>query len=155
MQRGYWKREQTFNRKTLTKRVKKGKCHPRKGNEEPEEEYLYSFFILGARWGWVRPRPSRFTLEKGTRYPLYRRLGGQLQKIFTSTGIQSPDRTACSESLYRLSYPGPLKKKERRTKRTIQALVTSCAKFDQVKTRVFRCSMSLVDALVLNSLQGN
>jgi len=25
-----------------------------------------------------------------------------------STGIRSPDRTARSESLYRLSYPGPL-----------------------------------------------
>ena len=24
------------------------------------------------------------------------------------TGIRSPDRPACSESLYRLSYPGPL-----------------------------------------------
>ena len=48
-----------------------------------------------------------------TRYPLYRRLGGpqgrsgRVRKMSTPTGIQSPDRPASSESLYRLSYPGP------------------------------------------------
>ena len=47
------------------------------------------------------------------RYPLYRRLGGpqgqsgRVWKISPPTGIRSPDRPACSESLYRLSYPGP------------------------------------------------
>ena len=50
-----------------------------------------------------------------THYPLYRRLGGpygrseQLRKISPSTEIRSPDRPARSESLYRLSYPGPLR----------------------------------------------
>ena len=49
-----------------------------------------------------------------TRYPLYRRLGGpqgrsgRVRKISPPTGIRSPDRLARSESLYRLSYPGPL-----------------------------------------------
>jgi hypothetical protein len=28
-------------------------------------------------------------------------------KNFAPTGTRSPERTACSESLYRLSYPGP------------------------------------------------
>ena len=48
-----------------------------------------------------------------TRYPLYRRLGGpqgrsgRVRKISPPTGIRSPDRPARSESLYRLSYPGP------------------------------------------------
>jgi hypothetical protein len=48
-----------------------------------------------------------------TRYPLYRRLGrphgrsGRVQNISPPTGIRSPDRPACSESLYRLSCPGP------------------------------------------------
>ena len=48
-----------------------------------------------------------------TRYPLYRRLGGpqgrsrQVRKISPPTGIWSPDRPVCSESLYRLSYLGP------------------------------------------------
>ena len=47
-----------------------------------------------------------------TRYPLHRRLGGpqsrsgQVRKISSPTGILSPDRPACSESLYRLRYPG-------------------------------------------------
>ena len=60
------------------------------------------------------PRPGRFTPGK-TRYPLYKRLGGpqgrsgQVWKISLPTGITSPDRPARSESLYRLSYPGPLK----------------------------------------------
>ena len=49
-----------------------------------------------------------------SRYPLYRRLGGpqgrsgQVWKISPLTGIRSPDRSARSESLYRLSYPPPL-----------------------------------------------
>jgi len=43
-----------------------------------------------------------------TRYPLYRRLGtplgssGQVRKISPHIGIRSPDRTARSESLYRV-----------------------------------------------------
>ena len=51
-----------------------------------------------------------------TRYPLYRRLGGpqgrsgQMRKISPPTGIRSPDCPARTESLYRLSYPGPNKK---------------------------------------------
>jgi hypothetical protein len=45
-----------------------------------------------------------------SRYPLYRRLGEVWTgaENFVSTGIRSPDRPARSESLYRLSYPGPL-----------------------------------------------
>jgi hypothetical protein len=47
-------------------------CH------EGTEGELYSFFGLGARWRWVvnaTPWPLYY-LEKGTRYPLYRRLVG-------------------------------------------------------------------------------
>jgi hypothetical protein len=46
--------------------------------------------------------------------PVYRRLGGtqgrseRVRKISPPTGIRSPYRTARSESLYRLSYPGHL-----------------------------------------------
>jgi len=32
---------------------------------------------------------------------------GRVQKIWPPTGIRSPDRQTRSESLYRLSYPGP------------------------------------------------
>jgi hypothetical protein len=65
--------------------------------------------------GWVvnaTPRP--FYPPGKTRYPLYRRLGGpqgrsgQVQKILPHTGFRSQDRPARSESLYRLSYPGPV-----------------------------------------------
>jgi hypothetical protein len=40
--------------------------------------------------GWVEPRPVWRCAEN-----------------LASTGIRSPDRPASSESLYRLSYPGP------------------------------------------------
>ena len=66
------------------------------------------------RWGgWSAPHPGRLTPPRKTRYPLYRRLGGPQGPVWTGaenlapTGIRSPDRPARSESLYRLSYPGP------------------------------------------------
>ena len=49
-----------------------------------------------------------------TRYPLCRKpVGAQdrfglVRKTSPPTGIRSSDRSAGSESLYRLSYPGPL-----------------------------------------------
>ena len=70
------------------------------------------FHDHGTRRGWgvsVTPRPL-FTPGK-TLYPLYRRLGrpqgqsGQVRKISPPTGIQSPDRPARSQSLYRIRYP--------------------------------------------------
>jgi hypothetical protein len=63
--------------------------------------------------GWLALRPDRFTPDKETRYPLYRRLGklqgrsGRVRKNLVFTGIRSPDCSVRSESLYRLSYPGP------------------------------------------------
>ena len=62
--------------------------------------------------GGQRHAPAALPPEK-TRYPLYRRLGepqgrsGRVQKITPPVGMRSPDRSAHSESLYRLSYPGP------------------------------------------------
>jgi hypothetical protein len=39
----------------------KGKVHPRTGHELGVDEWLYSFFNLGSRWGgWSTPRPRRF-----------------------------------------------------------------------------------------------
>jgi hypothetical protein len=64
--------------------------------------------------GWSTPRPGRFTPGKEVRYPLYRWLGGpqgrsgRARKFSPPPGFDSPDRTARSESLYRLSYRGPL-----------------------------------------------
>jgi hypothetical protein len=58
----------------------KGKVLPRTGNEGPEGELRYNSTLSLTSaldgGGWSTPRPGRFTLEKETRYPLYRRLGG-------------------------------------------------------------------------------
>jgi hypothetical protein len=62
--------------------------------------------------GGQRQAPAALPPEK-TRYPLHRRLGEshgwseQVRNISPHTGIRSPDRPADSESIYRLSYPGP------------------------------------------------
>ena len=61
------------------------------------------------RGEWSAARPGR-TLPPGkTLYPLYRRLGGPQgrsgRRKISTTGIRYPDRPACSQSLYRLSYP--------------------------------------------------
>ena len=64
--------------------------------------------------GWVvnaTPRP--LYPGKDTQYPLYRRLcgphgrTGRERKISPPTRIQTPDHRVRSESLYRLSHPGP------------------------------------------------
>jgi hypothetical protein len=63
--------------------------------------------------GWSTSGPVRLTTEKDTRYPLYPRLGGPeswsgwMRKISFPPGFDSPDRPACSESLYGLRYPIP------------------------------------------------
>jgi len=92
----------------------------RTGREELEGEYgySYSFFNLGARWGgWPTPRPSRFTPEEETWYPLYRRLLSAPGPVWTgaesiaSTGIRALDRPACTgsneDTLCSFSWSGP------------------------------------------------
>jgi hypothetical protein len=63
--------------------------------------------------GGQRHAPAALPPGK-TLYPLYRRLGWPpgpvwtgAEKLAPPTGIRSPDRPPRSESLYRLSYPGP------------------------------------------------
>ena len=75
---------------------------------------LYSFFNLNARWGGIStPRPGHFTPREICSTHCIRRLGGPQVPVWmgaenrTSNGIRSPDRSARSESLYRLSYRGP------------------------------------------------
>ena len=63
--------------------------------------------------GWLTPRPRRFISGK---YPVHivQEAGWAPGPIWTGaenldpTGIRSPDRPSRSESLYRLSYRGPL-----------------------------------------------
>ena len=62
--------------------------------------------------GWSTPRPGRFTAGKDP-VPIVQEAGWDPGLVwtgaenFTHTGIRSPDRSARSESLYRLSYPRP------------------------------------------------
>jgi hypothetical protein len=76
---------------------------------------------LGTSWRWVvsfTPLP-RYPRGKSPRFPLDGRLGGPQsrsgrcweEKILDPTGTRTPDplsRPACSQSLYRLRYPGSL-----------------------------------------------
>ena len=77
------------------------------------EVQLYSFFNLGTRWDErSTPRPDRFTPEKEP-VPIVQEAGWAPGPVWTGaenpvrTGIRSPDRSARSKSLNRLSYPGP------------------------------------------------
>jgi hypothetical protein len=92
----------------------KGQVHPRTGYEGPEEEWRYSstLYLTSALDGVGGPCHAPAASPSGKIwYLLYRRLGGpqgrsgRVRKISPPTGIRSPDRTARSESLYRLSYP--------------------------------------------------
>ena len=62
--------------------------------------------------GWSTPHPGRFTPGKDP-VPIVQEAGWASGPVWTGvenlgpTGIWSPDRPARSESLYRLSYPGP------------------------------------------------
>ena len=72
---------------------------------------LPSTSALDGGW-WSAPRPGRFTPGKDP-VLIVQEAGWVPGPVWTSaenlalTGIRSPDRPARSESLYRLSYPGP------------------------------------------------
>ena len=93
------------------------KVHSRTGHEGPEGEQMYSSTLPSTSvlnvGGWSTPCPGRFTAGKD---PIPHFIGGWMSptagmdgcgKSRPPTGIRSPDRPARSESLYRLSYPGP------------------------------------------------
>jgi hypothetical protein len=69
------------------------------------------FLDLGTRRGrWSAPRPRRFTPRKDP-VPIVPEAPGPVwtcTKNLAPNGIRSPDRPARSQSLYRLSYPGPI-----------------------------------------------
>ena len=94
------------------------KVYHRTGHKGLEGEERYSFTLSlnsTIEGGWVvnaTPRPF-YPLERGLVH-IYRWLGGpqgrsaRVRKISPPAGNRSPDRSARSESLYRVSYPGPL-----------------------------------------------
>ena len=95
----------------------KGKVHPRTGHEGPEGEQTYSSTLPSTsaldRGGWSTPLPGHFTPGKDS-VLIVQEAGWAPGPVWTGaenlapTGIRSLDRPARSESLYRLSYPGPL-----------------------------------------------
>jgi hypothetical protein len=95
----------------------KGKVHLTAGHEIPEVEWRCSstLSLTLPLDGVDGQRYASATLTTGTTwYPLCRRLLGPQGPVWTGlenlahTGIRSPDHPARSESLYRLSYPGPI-----------------------------------------------
>ena len=95
----------------------KGKIQTTTGHEGPEVEKSYSSALsstsaLDGGGGWSTPRPGRFTPGKDP-VPIVQEAGWapgpawQGAENLAPTGVQSPDRPARSESLYRLSYRGP------------------------------------------------
>ena len=94
----------------------KGKVLPITGHEGPKWEQTYSSTLPSTLaldgGGLSAPRRGRFTLGKD-RVPIVQEARWAPEPVWTGaenlapTGFRSPDRPARSESLYRLSYPGP------------------------------------------------
>ena len=94
-------------------------------------------------------RPGRSLPPGKTRYPLYRRLGGpqgrsgQVRKISPLTGIRSPDRSARSQSLYRLSCPGP--------QSTVSFIPTVSLKLEKFRILFTKCNDRIYMLLRINT----
>ena len=98
------------------------KFHSTTGHEGSDGESRYSstLSLISAldEGEWLKPYPGRSTPGNEPRYPLYRRLGrtqggsGQVQKISPPSEFD-PRPARPFESLYRLSYRGPLSVKGR------------------------------------------
>jgi hypothetical protein len=112
------KRSFKMSHETTSRRLGKGKgkrytLQQATKAQRGVEVYLYSFLNLGVRWGGCStPRPGRFTSRKDP-VPIVQEVGWAPGPVGTGvenlvpTEIRSPDRPARSQSLYRLSYPGP------------------------------------------------
>ena len=62
----------------------KDEIHPRTRHGIPEggvQVYLYSFFNLGAGWWVANATPRPLNPGKVTRYPFYKRLGGESDQV--------------------------------------------------------------------------
>jgi len=95
----------------------KGKVQPTTNPEGPDGEYrcTSTFFLTSTWYGvrWSMPRPGRFTPGKDP-VPILQEAGWAPNPVWTGaenlvpTGIRSLDCPVRSQSLYRLSYPGPI-----------------------------------------------
>ena len=74
---------------------------------------MYSFFNFGAVWVWVFKATARPLYPGKEGVPIVQGVGWAPGPVWRGaenlahTGIRSPDSPALSESLHRLSYPGP------------------------------------------------
>ena len=94
------------------------------------------FLYIGFRWGgWSTPRLGRFTPGKDP-VPIVLEAGWDPGPVWrgaenlASTGIRSPDRPACRESLHRLKQPGPRTMRDLRRNGGLR--VKSCEVFRSV-----------------------
>ena len=94
----------------------KGKVHPITGHKDLKEEQRHTSTLLTSvldGGGWSTARPGRFTPGKEP-VPIVQEAGWSPEAVWTGvenlsrTGIRSPDRPARKQSLYRLSYTGPI-----------------------------------------------
>ena len=97
----------------------KGKGHPITRHEGPEGVQMYNSTLpststLDGRWV-VNATPRPLYPPGKDPVPIVQEAGWAPGPVWTGaedisppTGIRSPDRPARSESLYRLSYPGPM-----------------------------------------------
>ena len=100
---------------TVLMRSGKGKVHPRTGHEGPEGEQRYNstLSLTSALNGWVINATLRLLYPRERPGTHCKEAGWASEPVWTGaenlapTGIRSPERPARSESLYRLSYPGP------------------------------------------------
>ena len=97
--------------------IDKSKIYPRTGREGPEGRGVRNIAVTLPLTSALDPDgcstrcPGSFTPVKESRYPLYRRPAGPRAGLdgcgkSCFHGIWSPDRPACSESLYRLRDTG-------------------------------------------------
>ena len=84
--------------------------------EQTTKVWLYSFFHLSVRWGWVvKATPRKLYYRETDQLSVLQEAGWAPGPVWTGAdnlaqaGIRFPDRPASSESLYRLSYLDPHK----------------------------------------------
>jgi hypothetical protein len=91
--------------------IKGKKIHLRTGHEGPEWKQRYrptlSLTSLLDTVEGQRHTPAAVLSGKRPNIHFIGGVAGQVRKISPPTGIQSSGRPACSESRYRLRYPGP------------------------------------------------
>jgi hypothetical protein len=111
---GVWRRKGREALALVNAKFKFALEHAIKSQRKGRCIYLYSFFNLACRWGWVvKATPQPLYPWKRDPVPIVHEAGWapgpvwMSAKSFALTGVRSPDRPGLSESLHRLRYPGP------------------------------------------------